>query len=165
MSIVVDMERPDRRRRARDLLIGLALAAPIAGVLALWAIPALVHSVMGGARDFDSRLREQDRYMQELCATAMELPRDEELCACALAVEYPSLDCQDRFQAWLVARQAETCADQATHRASLSFCTCVEILAQAASDASDTQSDGSGEGYARCAALPDALPPPPVSSL
>lgn len=161
------MERPDSRRRTRDLIVGGLIAAPIAAVLGFWAIPALVHSVIGGARDFDSRLREQDRYMQELCVgPAMQLPRDEALCGCVMAVEYPSLDCQHRFQAWLVEQQTVRCEDAATRKAGLAFCTCVDVLAQNLAESADEEAERAAtSGYARCAELPDALLPPELSSL
>ena len=167
MSIVVDMERPDRGRRTRDLIVGGLLAAPIAAVLGIWAIPALVHAVIGGARDFDSRLREQDRYMQELCmGPAMDPARDEALCGCVLAVEYPSLDCQHRFQAWLVTQQSVRCGDAGTHESNLAFCTCVGVLADNLAEAQDESGERNAtQGYARCAELPDALLPPELSSL
>jgi hypothetical protein len=164
MPMLADIEDPPKSR-VRGMLLGLALATPFAALFLGWLIPMLVGTVLGGARDLDSRLREQDAYMQSVCTLAMDLERDEGLCSCVLAMDFPSLDCQAAFRRWAVARQVEQCAGPETRERALSFCTCVDTLARAVAEVPPEGREAAAEPYARCAALPDALPMPPVESL
>jgi hypothetical protein len=159
MPFLADIDQPPRSRLP-GLVFGLVLALPVVGVLVAWVIPWLVSSVLGGAQDFDSQLRAEDAYMKQLCATAMQVPRDEKLCGCVLAVEYPALDCQHDFRRWAIARQAERCADETVRKQSLSYCTCVEAMAEAVAD--PAAEDDPTTNWGRCGALPDAFALPEI---
>ena len=163
MRFLADVEQPPRSRLP-GLVIGLILAAPIIAFVVGWLIPAAIGSVLGGAKELDSRLRATDAYLNTLCTTAMQPERDQELCGCVLAMEYPSLDCRGAFNEWAIARQTTACADEATREASLSYCTCVDTVAermQAASDEDDRRQEAAA--YEGCEALEDAAPLPAVS--
>jgi hypothetical protein len=116
-------------------------------------MPALVGVILGGARSLDSRLRAQDTFMKDLCATDLDPARDEALCGCVFQVEFPALDCQDRFRPWLVTEAARACTVPERRAASLSFCSCIEVLATPR----PAGAAGPGpEAVDRCTALPDA---------
>ncbi len=164
MAILAHLDDPPRTR-GRGLLIGALVAAPLAGLFLFWLIPTLVAAVLGGARDLDSRLRAEDGYMQALCTGAMDLGRDESLCACVLATDYPSLDCQAPFRHWTLARQQESCSDATVHKQALSFCSCVEAVAGKVDAAAPEQRDTEVAAYENCMALPDALFLPTIDAL
>lgn len=164
MPILAHLDDPPRPRWP-GILIGLAIALPIAGVFVAWVIPALVDSILGGARDLDSRLRAEDGYMQSLCSEALDEQRDGGLCGCVLGTEYPSLDCQLPFRAWTLARQVEACGDATAREASKSFCACVDVIAQKAASATPEDRDGEIANYENCRALPDAIYLPSVDAL
>jgi hypothetical protein len=162
MPMLADLDDPPPSR-ARGLLLGLLVASLVTAGLAFWMLPSLVQAVLGGARDLDARLREQDAYMLELCTTPTLLEPDDALCGCALAMEYPSLDCQPFFRRWLLVQQSARCAEEATNKAAMSFCACVEVVAQAVENAeSDSQARREAQAYDRCSALPDRLLPPEI---
>jgi len=155
--MLADLDDPPPSR-ARGLLLGLVLATVVTAGLALWLLPSIVQVVLGGARDLDARLREQDAYMLELCTTATSPEPDDTLCGCVLATEYPAIDCQHLFRPWLLAQQSLRCADESTNKAAMSFCACVETVAQAADEATDEdQARREAQAYDRCLALPDRL--------
>lgn len=165
--MLADIDDPPKSR-ARGLLVGLLIAVPVAAVLMGVLVPSLVGAILGGAQSFDDRLRQEDAYMQAVCTQAMSLPRDKALCECVLAVEYPALDCQAPFLAWSVQRQQEYCATPEDHKASLSFCSCVEAVAEAMAevDADDEEDrEREAQAYHRCQELPDAVYLPPVDAL
>lgn len=156
MPTLADLDQP-RRGRGRDILLGLAVAVPLAAVLFGWLIPTFVGAILGGARSLDAKLREQDALMQAVCAEP-SLPRDEALCGCVYAVEVPSLDCQDRFRPWLVARAEERCEEAAFRAEATSFCVCAKTLAEdlAASEDDPGARAERLQAVPRCLALPDA---------
>lgn len=165
--MLADIDDPPKSR-ARGLLIGLLIAVPVAAVFIGVFVPSLVGAILGGARSFDDRLRQEDAYMQAVCAQAMSLPRDEALCECVMAVEYPALDCQAPFLAWSVQRQQEHCATPDDRKASLSFCSCVEAVAEAVTEVEADDEEGrerEAAAYRRCQELPDAVHLPPVDAL
>lgn len=162
--MLADIDDPPRSRLP-GLLLGLALAVPVVAVFVGWLIPTFVGAVLGGAADFDSRLRARDAYMQAVCSQALDPIRDEKLCGCVLAVEFPALDCQANFRHWAVARQTEACSDPAVQKASLSYCTCVAAIGEAIAAAPEGERDAAAQGYDRCETLPDAFQLPPVESL
>ncbi len=134
-----------------------ALRITVAAVLFGWLIPAFVGAILGGARNLDAHLREQDALMEAVCAEP-SLPRDEALCACVIAVEVPSLDCQDRFRPWLVARAQDWCQNPALSAQATSFCACAETVGQdlAAATADKSARAELLRAVPRCLALPDA---------
>jgi hypothetical protein len=160
VPFLADIDNPPASR-GRDLLLGLVVAVPVVGGLFGWLIPTFAGAILAGANNLDDTLRQQDQYMQRVCGMP-ELPRDEALCACVFAVEFPALDCQDQFRPWLAARAGEQCVDPTTQRDRTSFCVCAEVVAQdmAAATAADDPASArnAGQGMDRCLALPDALP-------
>jgi hypothetical protein len=165
MPMLADIEDPPRSR-TRGLLVGVLVAVPIAGLVVGVLMPTLVNALLGGAQSFDDRLRQEDGYMQAVCTHAMVLPRDESLCECTLAVEFPALDCQAPFLAWSVARQQEHCATPENDQAALSFCTCVRTVAERMANAPDEDaSEQAAQAYRNCQALPDAVYLPTVEAL
>lgn len=164
MPILAHLDDPPRPRWP-GLLVGLAVAVPAAAAFIFWVIPALVSAVLGGARDFDSRLRSEDGYMTALCAGAFDPTRDDALCGCVLGTEYPSLDCQAPFRRWTLERQAEKCSDATTYAAAISFCTCVNTVASKAAAAAPEAQTSEIAAYERCMGLPDALYLPTIDAL
>ena len=75
------------------MIYGLVAATPIIVILVAWFIPSLVQAVLGGAEKIDQRIHLENEYMTALCTQAIDLDRDEALCKCALATEFPALDC------------------------------------------------------------------------
>ena len=160
MPMLADLDDP-RPSRARGFLIGTAIAVPV-GLLFLWvAIGVLPKLILDSAVEFDDRLRQEDAYMQAVCAELSEatMSRDEELCECVLAVEFPSLDCRLPFMHWSLQRMVGTCADEASFAAAPSFCSCVrsldEQLATLAPDSKEAREIVSR--YDNCTELGDAL--------
>jgi hypothetical protein len=165
MPMLADIDDP-RPSRARGFLIGAAIAVPL-GLVFWWiATRWLPTLILGSAVDYDSRLRQEDAYMQAVCAN-MQLSRDQSLCQCVLAVEYPSLDCRLPFLHWSLERQVETCADEVTFEQSLKFCSCVRALDEKLQTlAPDTkEARQTVQNYAGCTELDDALFLPAVDQL
>ncbi|WP_266219357.1 hypothetical protein [Paraliomyxa miuraensis] len=163
--MLADIDDPPRSR-SRELVVGILVALPLAALLLGLVLPALVDALLGGAKDFDDRLRQEDAYMQAVCTQAMSLPRDEALCECTLAVEFPALDCQAPFLAWSVARQSEHCAVPENEKASLSFCTCVQTVAERMGQAEDEDASfKAAQAYRNCQELPDAVYLPAIEAL
>jgi hypothetical protein len=160
--MLADLDDP-RPSRARGFLIGAIIAIP-AGVLFWWvASTVLPRVILGNAVEYDARLRNEDAYMQAVCAN-MTIPRDESLCECVLAVEYPSLDCRLPFMHWTLERQVEACADPATFDSALSFCSCVRSLDEqlGAVEPDSKEARQIVQTYAECTELRDALFLPPI---
>lgn len=155
--MLADIDDP-RPSRLRGFAIGAAVAIPLG--LGFWwfASNYLPGLILDNAVEYDARLRQEDAYMQSVCAN-MDLERDENLCKCVLAVEYPSLDCRPAFMQWSLERQLEACADEATFDQALSFCSCVrsldEQLAEVPSDSKEARMIVAT--YADCTELDDAL--------
>lgn len=163
--MLADIDDPPRSR-SRGLLVGLLVALPVAGLVVGVLMPSLVSAVLGGAQSIDDRARMENAYMQAVCTQALELPRDESLCECALATEFPALDCQAPFLAWSVDRQGEHCAVPENEKAALSFCTCVRTVAEHMASAADEDAMiKAAQAYPRCQALPDAVYLPTVEEL
>lgn len=163
--MLADLDDPPRSR-TRDLLLGVLVGLPIVGLIAWFLLPGLAGMIQGNASSYDARLRAEDAYMQTLCTQAMVLPRDEELCQCVLAIEFPSLDCRAPFLAWSLARHHEACADVATRRASLTFCSCVDTVQQRVDAAADPEAARvEAQRVGRCLELPDAFPLPEIEAL
>lgn len=165
MPMLADIEDPPRSRTP-GMLVGVLVALPFAAVVAMWLLPALVQAVLGGSRTHDDRAALETAYMNAVCTQAIELPRDENLCQCVLATEYPGLDCQAPFVAWSLDRQLEHCSDPAAKDAALSFCSCVEEVAKNVSEAPDEAASQAAAGsYRGCQTLDDAVYLPTVEVL
>lgn len=163
--MLADIDDP-RPSRVRGFVIGAALAVPVGALFWWFASSWLPGLILDNAMEYDARLRQEDAYMQGVCAN-MQLPRDESLCECVLAVEYPSLDCRLPFMSWSLERMVETCADPAAFDQALSFCSCVRSLdEQLASVEPDTKEARQiVQTYADCTELRDALYLPGVEQL
>jgi hypothetical protein len=169
MPMLADIDDPPRSRLP-GILLGLLLGLPVAGVCAWLILPPLIGAVVGSAADFDKRLRQEDQYMKTLCDEALVVARDEALCKCIWAVEFPSLDCHAPFLRWSLDRHRESCADPETRRGALSFCSCVDVIAGKVDEAEAAEPAGDAarqealklEG---CFRLDDALFLPPLESL
>jgi len=165
MPMLADLDDPPRSR-TRDLLLGALLSLPIVGVVAWLLLPSLAGMIQGNADQYDQRLRAEDAYMQALCGEAMVLPRDEELCGCVLAVEFPSLDCRGPFLAWSLQRHRLACDDPDTRRASLSFCSCVDTVQARVDKAEDPAAARTeAQRVGKCVELEDAFPLPEIATL
>jgi hypothetical protein len=165
MPMLADIDDPPPSR-ARGFLIGAAIAVPLG--LGFWwlATEWLPSLILGSAVEYDERLRQEDAYMQSVCAN-MQLSRDESLCECVLAVEYPSLDCRLPFMHWSLEQMTESCADEATYADHLKFCSCVraldERLQTLAPDSKEARQ--TVQNYAGCTEFDDALFLPGVDQL
>ncbi len=159
VSIVLDSVGDPRRRR-RELLVGFVVAAAAAAVVFGVAVPWFVGVIREGAVDLDARLRADDRLMNAVCAAPVP-GRDDRLCGCALAVPFPSLDCQDRFRPWLAARAAELCANGAL--SATAFCACVTTVVEDETAGADPPL--AVRAMPRCRALDDAPPAPELIRL
>lgn len=166
MPMLADLDHPPRSR-TRDLLVGGAVALVIVSLVVLLLLPRLVAVIVGNASDYDQRLRAEDAYMQTLCTEALVLARDEALCKCVLAVEVPSLDCRQPFLRWSLDRHHEACADPETHKRSLTFCTCIDTLAEKipATEAQGAEAGPEIQRVGKCLELPDAFPLPDLAAL
>lgn len=165
MPMMADIDDPPQSR-ARGILLGLVVGIPIVLVIGLWFLPALHAQLVGGAAEFDERLRQEDAYMHALCNDALDVDRDENLCSCALGAEFPSLDCRAQFMAWSLDRQYEQCQDEAAREQALSFCACVDTLAEMVEKAEhERDARQTVARYDRCAELPDALYLPTLDRL
>lgn len=165
VPMLADLDDPPTSRW-RALAVGVGVAAVLVAATAFFVMPAMHSSIIGESREFDARLRLEDSYMHAVCSDALVVDRDEELCMCALAAEFPSLDCRAAFEAWTLARQSEQC--RAGVAEANGFCGCVASLV-ARLDASDPADEKARRlvvaDYAHCAALPDALFLPEVAAL
>jgi hypothetical protein len=165
MPMMADLDDPPQSR-ARGILIGIAVGLPFVAAIGLWLLPALHAQLVGGAEEFDARLRQEDAYMHGLCSDALVVERDERLCGCALAAEFPSLDCRAQFTAWSLERQREQCADEELRAGAVSFCACVEALEEMRERTEDeAQARQVVQRYARCAELEDAMYLPTIEQL
>lgn len=163
--MLADIDDPPRSR-ARGLLIGLLIAAPPAVGAAYVGIPLLQSIIVGESEDFDVRLRQEDAYMQAVCTDALVVDRDEALCSCALAAEYPSLDCRSQFTIWSLERQLEQCAQPDMAQLAVSFCACVEKLGELRSATDDPDERRKiGQRYAGCTEFEETLFLPEVATL
>lgn len=163
--MLADLDDPPRSR-TRDLLLGSLVGLPIVGLIAWFLLPGLAGVIQGNASTYDQRLRAEDAYMQTLCAQAMVLPRDKELCECVLATEVPSLDCRDPFLAWSLDRHHAACVDVDTRRASLTFCSCVDAVQVHVDKAADLEAARrEAQRVGKCLELPDAFPLPAIETL
>lgn len=165
MPMLADIEDPPRSR-VRGMLIGLLFAAPVAAVFLVWVIPTLVQAVLGGAQSADERLRMEDAYMRGVCSSAFDMERDEDLCGCVLATEYPALDCQGAFLEWSVTQQQAYCAVEEQEKDALAFCSCVDAVA-ANMDKAESE-DGRSQAataYRNCQELDGAVFLPEIEAL
>jgi hypothetical protein len=165
MPTLADLDDP-RPSRLPGFLLGAAIALPIAAAFVWFTVGVLPSLILGNAVQFDDRLRQEDAYMQAVCGD-MELPRDEELCECVMAVEYPSLDCRIPFMHWSIQRMTEQCSDQATFDKALAFCSCVQTIASdlAALEPDTKEARQKVQDYAGCTELEDALYLPAIDGL
>lgn len=166
MPTLADFDDP-RPSRLRGFLIGAAIALPIAAVFVWFMVGVLPSFILGSAVEFDDRLRLEDGYMQAVCGSNMELPRDEQLCECVLAVEYPSLDCRLPFMHWSLMRMEEQCSDAATFDQAIAFCSCVQAITSelATLEPDSSEARRKVQDYAGCTELEGALFLPPIEAL
>jgi hypothetical protein len=166
MPMLADLDHPPRSRW-RDLLVGVLCGLPVVALLAWLLLPSLMASVLGSAGDYDQRLRAEDAYMQAICGEVLDLERDEQLCECVLAVEYPALDCRQPFLRWSLDRHHARCAEPEVRKPSLTFCSCIDTLAErvATAEAAGEQPKAEIQRVGKCIELPDAFPLPELSAL
>ena len=149
------------------MLLGALFGLPVVALLAWLLLPSLMGSVLGSAGDYDQRLRAEDAYMQAVCNQAFDLERDESLCECVLAVEYPALDCRQPFLRWSLDRHQAGCAVPEARKASLTFCSCIDTLAEkiTKAEAADENPSGDIQRVGKCLESPDAFPLPELQTL
>jgi hypothetical protein len=166
MPMLADLDHPPRSR-GRDLLIGVLGGLPVAALIVWLLLPSLMGSVLGSAGEYDQRLRAEDAYMQAVCSQALDLARDEQLCQCVLAVEYPALDCRQPFLRWSLDRHHAACAEPEVRKPSLTFCSCIDTLAARISEAEAAGEAATAEiqRVGKCIELPDAFPLPELTTL
>ncbi len=166
MPMLADLDYPPRSR-TRDMLIGAVCGLPLVGLLAWALLPSLMASVRGSAGDYDLRLRAEDAYMQAVCGQAMDLERDEQLCECVLAVQYPALDCRQPFLRWSLDRHHARCADPVVRKPSLTFCSCIDTLAERVvkAEAEGETPTTDIQRVGKCIEQPDAFPLPEIETL
>jgi hypothetical protein len=166
MPMLADLDHPPRPR-GRDLLIGVLGGLPVAALIVWLLLPSLMGSVLGSAGDYDQRLRAEDAYMQAVCSQALDLARDEQLCQCVLAVEYPALDCRQPFLRWSLDRHHAACAEPEVRKPSLTFCSCIDTLAAriAEAEAAGEAANAEIQRVGKCIELPDAFPLPELTTL
>ena len=166
MPMLADLDHPPRSR-TRDLLLGALFGLPVVGLLAWLLLPSLMASVLGSAGDYDVRLRAEDAYMQAVCSQAFDLERDEKLCECVLAVEYPALDCRQPFLKWSLDRHHAACAAPEVRKPALTFCSCIDTLAEniAKAEAAGESASEATQRVGKCLELPDAFPLPELTTL
>ena len=166
MPMLADLDQPVRSR-TRDLLIGALCGLPLVALLAWMLLPSLMGSMLGSAGEYDERLRAEDAYMQAVCSQTFDLARDEQLCSCVLAVEFPALDCRQPFLRWSLERHQGSCGDAEVRKASLSFCSCIDTLTGRIAEA-ELAGEGIGADLQRvgnCLELPDAFALPDLMAL
>lgn len=166
MPMLADLDHPPRSR-TRDMLIGAVCGLPLVGLLAWFLLPSLIHSVTGGAGEYDQRLRAEDAYMQAVCSQTFDLARDERLCECVLAVEFPALDCRQPFLRWSLDRHHARCAEPEVRKPSLTFCSCIDTLAEriTSAEAEGETPNTEIQRVGKCLELPDAFPLPDLEAL
>ena len=166
MPMLADLDHPPRSR-GRDLLIGVLGGLPVAALIVWLLLPSLMGSVLGSAGDYDQRLRAEDAYMQAVCSQGLDLARDEQLCQCVLAVEYPALDCRQPFLRWSLDRHHAACAEPEVRKPSLTFCSCIDTLAAriAEAEAAGEAANAEIQRVGKCIELPDAFPLPELTTL
>jgi hypothetical protein len=160
MPMLADIDDPPRSRLP-GMVFGLLVALPIVAIIAGWFIPMAVGTILSGARDLDERLRANDAYMRQLCATSYLEERDAELCNCVWAMEIPSLDCRPQWNMWAVQVESAVCQDPTSRDAALSYCTCIDTVAEKVAAAEDPHLEAAA--FERCEQLPDALPMPALA--
>ena len=167
MPMLADLDDPPKSRWPA-FVVGLVVAAPVAGLLAIGLLPWLYGVMLGTAEAFDARLRQEDAYMGAVCGEHLQLPRDESLCSCVLGAEFPSLDCRPQFLGWTLARQADQCRDPQLAGEAIAFCSCVRSLSEELEKLGDDDAKARRqvEGrYANCTELDDALSLPSADKL
>ncbi|MBL9099560.1 MAG: hypothetical protein JNL82_01315 [Myxococcales bacterium] len=167
MPMLADLDHPPRSR-TRDFLIGALFGLPVVALLAWLLLPRLVGGLLGSAVDYDQRLRAEDGYMQAVCTQAFDLARDEQLCECALAVEFPALDCRLPFLRWSLDRHHERCADSAVKSQALTFCSCIDTLAEKIPPLEAEDPDSARplvQRVGKCLELEDGFPLPEIEAL
>lgn len=185
--MLADIDDPPRSRLS-GFAVGALLGLPVVAAIAWLVLPPLMGAILGSAEDFDERLRREDAYMQAVCGEIFDIKRDEALCGCVWAVEFPALDCQHRFRRWRLERAHETCTDESARTTSLSYCSCIDVVAErvSATAAAAAAAAGIDPGtkpadpandpivtaihpellkFDNCLALDDALSVPPLESL
>ena len=165
MPTLADIENPPKSRW-RDLVIGAFLGIVIIGGFLWFILPNLVATMLGSASTFDQDLRRKDAYMQAICTEAMDISRDQNLCACVLATEVPSLDCQTPFLYWSLERYVEKCSETEIANQSLSFCSCITTIDERVTTSQQAeQNQPTIENLPRCFVLKDAFALPELAEL
>ncbi len=168
MPTLADLDAPPRSR-GRDLILGVLIALPVVLFIAYLTLPMFIGTIRGEANEYDQRLRQEDAYLQTVCSELLNMERDETLCECVLAVEFPSLDCRGPFLRWSLDRHAESCSDDAVRKQSISFCACVDAVHERVSEAEAAGDEGLARQEeartAKCIELDDAFSLPDFETL
>jgi hypothetical protein len=171
MPMLADLDDPPSPRW-KGLVFGFLLAIPVTATAGVFGLPVLRAAIVGSAQDFDVRLRQEDAYMQAVCTEALVIERDENLCACVLAVEVPALDCHGPFLEWSLERMHETCSDRGVADEAVAFCSCVDTLHDLVARAREEGPESAEvrtlvARYESCMALEDAASVhlPPIEAL
>lgn len=168
MPMLADLDDPPRSRLG-GLVLGAVVGLPLVALVAWLILPRFVGAIQGSADDFDRRLRQEDAYMKQVCDEAFDMKRDEKLCACVWAVEFPSLDCRGPYNRWSVERQQPRCADEVIRNSARSYCSCVDAIAEKIAKASQGGDEDELrqviQNYDNCVALDGAIALPAVESL
>lgn len=168
MPMLADLDDPPRSRLG-GLALGALVGLPLVALIAWLVLPGFVATIQGSAEDFDRRLRQEDAYMKRICDEALDMKRDEKLCSCVWAVEFPSLDCRAPFNRWSLERQQPRCGSEVFRESARSFCACVDTIASKIAEAEASGDEDElrqvVQRYDNCAALEGAPALPAVESL
>lgn len=174
--MLADLDDPPKSRW-KGIVVGVMIAAPLTFLFGSTVLPPMWQAIVGSSRELDERFAVEANYLNLVCTDAVVLERDENMCACVLGSELPSIDCRPRINAWMLARQVETCALDGAEEAALSFCTCVNAvhgLLEELNEQTDSDSDAAAALTARreitsrfenCVELEDVLALPELADL
>ncbi|MEZ4448633.1 MAG: hypothetical protein R3B09_04070 [Nannocystaceae bacterium] len=168
MPMLADLDDPPRSRLG-GFVLGALVGLPLVALLAWLVLPNFVGAIQESADDFDRRLREEEQYMKRVCDEAFDEKRDEKLCGCVWAVEFPGFDCRGPYNRWSLERQQPRCADEVVRNSARSFCSCVDAIADKVAKATEAGDEDALrqaiQNYDNCVALEGAMALPAVESL
>lgn len=144
-------ERPPTRWQG--LVLGLALALPLAVIVFGVLVPRLVGTILGGAHDLDEQLQRRSAYISVVC-NGSNPPT--ELCGCASQVAFASLQCRTTFYRWALEQHHQQCAFAGSGHA-VAFCACIDQIHTNLEHAKSGEQPRILGAYEACAELDDAL--------